>query len=277
MSRKLRFPIRYTKLVVEASVKAHVLERRTPFQRVDIYDTDVFGRMLLLDGHVQLAMFDEFAYHEALVHIPLLSLHHPKSALVIGGGDGGVLRELCKHDTLEEIVMVEIDREVADICREHMPALSQSAFDDPRVQVYYEDAFPYVKQVRGEFDLVVVDSTDTYEDEEGELSEMLFTQEFYADLAKTLRPHGIVVTQADNLVFCPDSTRATHDLFSSVFPTTGVYQALVPSFGGYSGYCWGSNGTTLASTLPHAAAKLKLSYLNETTYALAMMALPFGG
>lgn len=270
----LTFPIRSNKLTMTVELRERVLSRKTDFQQIDVIDTVVFGKMLMLDGHVQLAEFDEFAYHEALVHVPLLSLPDARRALVIGAGDGGVLRELVKHGRLEEIAMVEIDDGVIETCREALPALSDGAFDDPRVRLTIGDAFPFVKAIKQPYDLIVLDVTDVYEDEEGELSEMLFTQEFYADCARALSPGGLLVTQADNLVFCPYSLEGILGEFRLAFRRTGSYQALVPSFGGYSGFAWASHGAAPASAWPGDGG-LRLRYLNEITWTLAFADLPF--
>jgi len=255
-----------------ASVRAQVAHEKTAFQTIDVVDTDVFGRALLLDGHIQLTEMDERAYHEALVQIPMLALPHAKAALVVGGGDGGVIRELARHSSLERIEMVEIDEGVVRVCREHMPSLSAGAFDDPRVHLHLADAFPFVKQSEQKYDLIVVDSTDTYEEEEGEISEMLFTDEFYGDLRRILAPGGIVVTQADNNVFCPYSMEEIKAMFGRVFPKVGSYQALVPSFGGFSGFVWASEGGEVQTSF---APRVGLRYLNEATYALAFSDLSF--
>lgn len=271
MPDSLTFPIRSDKLSLTVQVRAQLLHRVTPFQTIDIYDTEALGKVLLLDGHVQLATLDEFAYHEALVHIPLLSIEQPRRALVVGGGDGGVVRELAKHPSLETIDMVEIDSEVVEAAKEHLPELSAGAFSDPRVCVHIEDAFPFVRAVREPYDLIVMDVTDVYEDEEGELSERLFTAEFHADCAAALKDGGFVVTQADNHVFCPYSMEAVIADFRRSFPKVGAYQALVPSFGGFSGFVWAGKEAGVLPIFPSArAAQLPLRYLNGTTYALAM-------
>jgi spermidine synthase len=249
-------------------VKERLFKARSAFQEIEVIDTEAFGRMLLLDGHVQLAQLDEGAYHEALVHIPLLSVSSPERALVVGGGDGGVLRELCKHKALKQVDMVEIDQLVIDACREHLPFVSGGAFDDPRVSVYVEDAFGFLKKERPHYDLIVMDVTDIYEDEEGELSERLFSDEFYGDCRKALSEKGFLVSQADNHVFCPYSLEAVMKTFQRIFDSVGSYQALVPSFGGFSAYCWGSRSGGIAKSLP--ANKLPLRYLDATTYSLAL-------
>ncbi|MGV3618759.1 MAG: hypothetical protein ACO1SV_25835 [Fimbriimonas sp.] len=272
----LRIPIRSDKLGLDVLVESTVAQVKTEFQTIDIVDSSAFGRILLLDGHVQLASLDEHAYHEALVQIPLLNLENPKTALVIGGGDGGVLRELCKHPSIEHVDMAEIDRGVVDTCRAHMPELSAGAFDDPRVHLHITDAFEFVKQAPRKYDLIVADSTDVYEEEDGGLSDQLFTDAFYADCRAALNENGLIVTQADNLLFCPYSLEGIAAMFGRVFPHVGSYQALVPSFGGFSGFCYASNGTKLKTHWSDLnSTEIPLRYLSEATYNLAFTPLPF--
>ncbi len=272
----LKVPIRGGKLDMLVAVRDRVHRRKTQFQEIDIVDTEVFGRMLLLDGHVQLCTFDEHAYHEALVQIPMLSLNDPKRALVIGGGDGGVVRELARNKSLETIDMVEIDQGVIDACTEHIPSLNDGAYKDARVHVFVQDAFEFVKNTKTPYDLIVMDSTDVYEEESGELSERLFTETFYKDCYNALSENGFVVTQADNLIFCPYSLEAIKADFEKVFDTVGSYQSIVPSFGGFSGFCWGSKGSEISRAFPKdKAAGLDLKYLNQTTYDLAFQPFSF--
>ncbi|MBS1721067.1 MAG: polyamine aminopropyltransferase [Armatimonadetes bacterium] len=268
------FPIRGEKLSMTVEVENWVHTRQTEFQRIDILDTLAFGRILLLDGHIQLATLDEFAYHEALVQMPMLSMAAPKRALVIGGGDGGVLRELVRHSSLTHIDMVEIDAGVVEASKEFLPTLSAGAFDDPRVHLHIADAFPFVKSITEPYDLIVADSTDVYEGEDGNLSEMLFTQGFYEDCKRALSKDGFLVTQADNIVFCPYSVESILELFGKVFPKVGHYAGMVPSFGGYSGYAWASHGATIRPDLERAKS-LGLRYLNPATIGLAEANWPF--
>jgi spermidine synthase len=275
-SDELTFPIRSDRLSMTASVRARLLKRQTEFQTIEILDTDAFGRVLLLDNHIQLTELDEHAYHEALVQIPLLSMPKPRAALVIGGGDGGVLRELAKHDSIEHVDMVEIDAGVIEACRELLPGVSDGAFDDPRMHVHVADAFPFVKQTQKRYDLIVADSTDTYEDEQGALSEMLFTDEFYRDCLSLLTEDGMLVTQADNLLFCPYSLENIRATFERVFPCTGSYHAIIPSFGGFSGYSWASKGSAPSRLYPREKAEvLDLRYLIEATWNYAFSNLSF--
>jgi spermidine synthase len=158
---------------------------------------------------------------------------------------------------------------VIDACREHLPSLSAGAFDDPRLQVHIADAFPFVQAEHEPYDLIVLDSTDTYEEESGEISEMLFTRGFYQDCLRLLSADGMAVTQADNLVFCPYSLAAIRAEYAAVFPRVGSYQAIVPAFGGFSGYCWASRGAGPAPSMP--PTDLHLRYLNPATWSYAFV------
>lgn len=274
----LAFPIRGDKLAMSVRVERHVAHFESPFQTIDLYDTAALGRILTLDGHIQLASLDEKAYHEALVQVPLLNVPNARSALVVGGGDGGVLREICRQPSIERVDIVEIDQAVIEICREHLPELSSGAFDDPRVNLHVGDAFAFLADAQIEYDLIVVDCTDVYEEEDGGISAMLFTDAFYRDCLRCLSPGGFVVTQADNLLFCPYSLEAILNAFGRVFPATGSYWAMVPSFGGYSGYAWASRGTRPApqwKDLPNTS--VPLDYLRESTYDLGMGPMPILG
>jgi spermidine synthase len=266
-------PVRSDKLGLQVEVLDTVFSAVSEFQRIEVVETATLGRVLLLDGHVQLSELDEHAYHESLVHVPAMSVPVLRRALVVGGGDGGVVRELCRHPSVQHIDMVEIDATVIEASREAMPSVSGGAFDDPRVHVYIEDAFAFVKNSSARYDLVVVDCTDTYEEEEGELSESLFTREFYEDLRRLLAPGGFVVSQADNLVFCPYSTRDAVRRFSEVFASVGTYWCIVPSFGGFSGFVWGCDGGSLSPVVGNLPEGMR--YLDATTYALAMSPVPF--
>lgn len=271
----LRYPIRSDKFGFEIQVSAVLADVTSAYQRIQILDTPAFGRILLLDGHIQLTELDEAAYHESLVHIPLGSVPEPRRVLVIGGGDGGVLREVLKHPSIERVDMIEIDEAVVTTCQEFMPFVSDGAFDDPRVHLTIGDAFPYVKQDLQPYDLIVVDSTDTYEDENDAISEMLFTKEFYEDCRRLLSPTGMLITQADNLVFCPYSLAEIQSLLGSVFAKTGSYSAIIPSFGGYSGYCWASHGAEPAALMPEQVRDLGLRCLTPAAWAFGLAPVPF--
>ncbi|MBL8064998.1 MAG: hypothetical protein JNM34_03965 [Chthonomonadaceae bacterium] len=256
---------------MSVAVREVLASRQSPFQLIEILDTEVYGKMLFLDGHVQLSEFDESAYHEYLVHVPLLNISEPKRALIVGGGDGGVLREICRHPSIESIDFVEIDGDVIELCKLYMPMVNAGSFGDPRLNLHVTDAFGFVETSTDSYDLIVVDCTDVYEDEEGELSERLFTSEFYKMLRDRLSKNGFVVTQADNPVYCPYSLKEVSDLFDSVYAKSGSYWSMVPSFGGFSAYVWGSNGRTLSEKMPRALPGL--SCLDEFGYQACLRPL----
>lgn len=258
---------------MSVEAQRHVAHVESSFQSIDVYDTDAFGRVLLLDGHIQLAELDEHAYHESLVRVAMLNMPDARRALVVGGGDGGAIRELCGFAHLSTVDMVEIDRAVIDVCREHLPAVSNGAFDDPRVTVHVEDAFAFMKRVEEPYDLIVLDSTDTYEDETGELSAALFTAEFYRDCARALNAGGCAVTQADNPIFCPYSLEEIVKQLGGAFKSVGSYIGLVPSFGGVSAFAY---GTSTLSIEPTWRKEWQVGrYLNLATYGLAFSRLRF--
>ncbi len=173
-----------------------VLETRTRYQDVGIYDLHAYGRALFLDGVLQSAESDEHRYHEALVHPALLSHPAPRRILIAGGGEGATLRETLRHGMVERTVMAELDRELVRLCREHMPAWSNGAFDDRRSKVVYGDARRVIERNRRAFDVCICDLTEPAEDS---ASMMLYTLEFFKDVRRCLRRPGILVTQAGPL------------------------------------------------------------------------------
>lgn len=162
----------------------------TAFQKLEIYDSELFGKVLVLDGAVQTTVADECFYHEMLVTLPLLYHGSPRKVLVIGGGDGGALRHALDFP-VEEAWMCELDREVAEACRAHMPEISAGAFDDPRARVVFEDGFDFLGRYENEFDAILIDSPDPV----GE-AKKLFSREFYAMVKRALRPGGVVSCQS---------------------------------------------------------------------------------
>lgn len=267
----LKFPIRSDKFGYDVAVREHTFFQKTEFQEIDIYDTYAFGRVLLLDGHIQLAELDEHCYHESLVHPAAVSVENLKRALVVGGGDGGVLRELAKHAQLETIDMVEIDEAVIEASKKHLPHVSAGAFDDPRVHLYLEDAAAFVKRVDNPYDLIVMDVTDVYEEAEESLSEQLFGDEFHRDCCNALSESGILVTQADNPLFCPYSLEGILEMLGRYFGETGSYWSLVPSFGGFSAFAWASHSQRLA---PEIQPNPAFRYLTPERHAMGLGPLP---
>ena len=214
---------------VSYQVEGVLTSRRTPFQKLDIVDTMSYGRALFLDDKIQSAELDEFIYHEALVH-PALVLHpEPRSVLVIGGGEGATLREALRHRTVERALMVDIDEQAVQACREFLGAWHQGAFDDPRVQLVHADARDYLERHDERFDSIIVDVTDPLA---GGPSYRIFTQEFYQLAADRLSEHGTLAVQAESVdLGMLDTHLSIVATLRVVFPHAAAYQAHVPSFG----------------------------------------------
>jgi spermidine synthase len=170
-------------------IDKEIYQAKTPFQHAHVFESRGFGRILALDGIIQFTQSDEFVYHETIVHVPLLAHPNPKRFLVVGGGDGGVMREAAKH-SLKELYQVEIDRKVVEICRKYLPFLSKGAFDDPRLQLTFEDGKNFMKRYKNFFDVIVVDSTDPVGP-----GAVLFRGDFYRTVFDALTPNGMAIFQ----------------------------------------------------------------------------------
>lgn len=224
-------------------------DSETDHQRLRIFRNERFGRVLTLDGVVQTTEGDEFIYHEMLTHVPILAHGAVKSVLIIGGGDGGMLREVCRHRGVERVVMVEIDGGVVDFSKTHLPSLSAGAFDDPRLELVISDGADFMKADDGEtFDVIIVDSTDPIGP-----GETLFTDHFYGHAARRLTSSGVLVTQNGVPFMQPDELKGTMRAFQSLFADWTCYLAHVPSYaGGPMALGWGCQDPSIrevASTL----------------------------
>ena len=216
-------------------VRRAILRQRTRFQRMAILDTGRCGRMLVLDGIVQTCELDEFIYHEMLVHVPMVSHGGCRRVLIIGGGDGGALREVLRHP-VERAVLVEIDSEVVRACRRHLPSLSAGAFDDERAEVVFEDGARFVKGTGERFDAVIVDSPDPVG-----AAEVLFGTRFYRDVFRVLRPGGVAARQSGAVMLQPSELAAATARMRKVFRHVGVFLAAVPTYaGGFFSFVMGS-------------------------------------
>jgi spermidine synthase len=216
------------------AIKKTLFSDQTPFQRVDLVDTFTYGRLLILDGKTQSAEFDEHIYHEALVH-PAATLHSaPKEVMIMGGGEGAVLRELCRYPKIERIVMVDIDSKVVELCREHLPEWHQGAFEDSRVELLHQDARAYLEETDYKFDIIYSDLTEP--EEEGP-SKMLFTKEFYQMVKTKLNPGGILAVQAGGFSLDYLSIHAAiRNTMTLAFESVRSYHTFIPSFDCSWGY-----------------------------------------
>ena len=199
---------------------------QSEFQRIDIFDSKEFGRFLTLDGFMMLTEKDEFIYHEMMVHIPMAVHPAAKKVLIIGGGDGGAIRELVRYPLVEHIDLVEIDELVVEVCKKHLPQTA-CCFNDERVTVHYQDGLKFIRRCENEYDLIIVDSTDPFGPGEG-----LFTKEFYGNCYKALKEDGIMVNQHESAFYLDDAVamQRAHKRIVESFPISRVYQAHIPTY-----------------------------------------------
>ena len=199
---------------------------QSDYQRIDVFENEEFGRFLTLDGYMMLTEKDEFMYHEMIVHVPMASDPDIKKVLVIGAGDGGTVRELCRYSSIEHIDMAEIDGQVIEVCRRYFPSLTCS-LDDPRVHIHVEDGLKYVRRKESFYDLIIVDSTDPFGPGEG-----LFTSEFYGSCCKSLTENGILVNQHESPFYADDAKamQRAHRRIKEFFPVCRVYQFHIPTY-----------------------------------------------
>ncbi len=224
---ELWFTEKHTEHVkLSIQVDKQIYSSQSEFQRIDIFESPEFGRFLTLDGYMMLTEKDEFVYHEMMVHVPMAVHPNVKKVLVIGGGDGGTVRELSRYKTIEEIDLVEIDEEVVEACIKHLPQTA-CGFKDARVKCYYDDGLKFVRKYENTYDLILVDSTDPFGPGEG-----LFTKEFYGNCYKALKEDGIMVNQHESPFYKEDAyaMQRAHKRIVESFPISKVYQAHIPTY-----------------------------------------------
>lgn len=197
---------------------------KTEFQDLAVIDTLQFGRMLVLDGMVMTTEVDEFVYHEMISHIALNTHPNPKRVLVVGGGDGGAIREILKHDSVEEAVLAEIDSRVVEVSQKYLPSIAGS-LTDKRVTLAIGDGVEHVRTHPGKYDVILIDSTEPIGPAVG-----LFSREFYQDVHRALTPDGIMVAQSESPFVNQDVIRMIHANLAGVFPIKHLYLANIPTY-----------------------------------------------
>ncbi|MEC1177564.1 polyamine aminopropyltransferase [Metasolibacillus meyeri] len=213
---------------VRLSIKVdkQLYSAQSEFQRIDVFESEEFGRFLTLDGFMMLTEKDEFIYHEMITHVPMAVHPNPKKVLIIGAGDGGVVRELVQYQAVEHIDLVEIDEMVIEAAKKYLPQTA-SKLDDPRVHIHIEDGLKHVRFCENEYDIIIVDSTDPFGPGEG-----LFTREFYGSCYKALKEDGIMVNQHESPFYDEDvaAMQRAHQRIIECFPISRVYQAHIPTY-----------------------------------------------
>jgi spermidine synthase len=265
----------YDSVAQEFRIDKLYFESTTGKQHLMIFHNAVLGRVMTLDGVVQTTEADEFIYHEMMAHVPLFAHGAARRVLIIGGGDGGMLREVVKHEEVEHIVQVEIDEQVIHMARTYLPNHSRGAFDDPRVRIVIADGFAYVRDSTERFDVIISDSTDPIGP-----GEVLFTESFYSHARKCLAPGGVMVTQNGVPFFQSDELVTTHQRMGAVFSDQTFYSAAVPTYyGGTMTFSWGTDDSSLRRISRDTliaridAAALETRYYNADIH-LGSFALP---
>ena len=225
-------------------VKRELARVKSDFQDIVIFDSFSHGRVMALDGVIQITEKDEFVYQEMLAHVPLLAHGAAENVLIIGAGDGGVLRRVLQHKTVKRAVMVEIDGEVIRLSKEFLPVIAGGAWNDPRAEVIVGDGIDHVKRAAdASYDVIIVDSTDPIG-----VGEVLFTDAFYQNCARILTARGLVVNQCGVPAMQADELRDTSARRRTFFPHVTAYVAAVPTYvGGFMTLGWAGKDASLTS------------------------------
>ena len=208
-------------------VERTVFRGESKHQEIWIFENPAFGRVLALDGYVQTTARDEFIYHEMMAHVPMFALGGARDVLIIGGGDGGVLREVLKHSSVRRAVVVEIDRQVIDLCRAHLPSLGAGAFSDPRVETVVDDGLAFLRRTPDTFDVILVDAPDPVGP-----GHVLFGPKFLPACHARLRPGGILVAQSGVSFLQVAQIRRTVSQLRELFPDVSAFTTPVPTYYG---------------------------------------------
>ncbi len=225
-------------------VKQELARVQSAFQDIAVFDTSSHGRVMVLDGVIQITEADEFVYQEMIAHVPLLAHGEARSVLIIGAGDGGVLKRVLQHSGVARAVMVEIDGEVIRLAKQFLPNIAGDAWTDPRAEVIVGDGIDYVKRAADEsFDAIIVDSTDPIG-----VGEVLFTDDFYANCARILTPRGVLVNQCGVPFMQADELRETSARRAQFIPHVTAYVAAVPTYvGGFMTLGWAGKDAAMTS------------------------------
>tara|TARA_B100001989_G_scaffold251613_1_gene231229 strand:+ start:199 stop:1119 length:921 start_codon:yes stop_codon:yes gene_type:complete len=254
------YPAKGTKAYQGFEINETLFQGKSPYQDVAIYTNDALGKVLVLDGIVQITTADEFVYQEMMAHVPVFSCpNEDKNVLIIGGGDGGILREVLRHNSVKKAVMAEIDQMVIDACTRHMPEINNGGkvYEDPKAELIVGDAFDYVRKTDIKFDAVIIDSTDPIGP-----GEKLFSDEFYRNLSKILTEDAFIATQGGVPFFQPGEAAGTLASLNKAGLRESCYIAAVPTYyGGYMTLGFASN-TKREELLPNIET-LKEAYAKE--------------
>jgi spermidine synthase len=245
-------------------------KEKSPYQEIAVYSTKGHGRLLTLDDMVMVTELDEFAYHDLLTHVPLCLHAEPKRVLVVGGGDGGTVREVLRHPGVEEVVLCEIDERVTRVCQQFIPSIA-GALEDPRVNLHFEDAVAYIQNHEGHFDAILVDSSEPIGPAEG-----LFGASFLANVRDALRPGGVMSAQAESPFYAPEVITSFFANARESFASTHAYTGVVPTYpGGLWTFMFASRERSPDDLDASRADQLRARYLDAGAISAAFALPPF--
>ncbi len=248
------------------SFSSLIYQGKTNYQNVKILQNESLGKVLILDDIIQLTEADEAHYHEMMVHVPLFSASTINNVLIIGGADGGILREVLKH-SVNSVTLVDIDGEVVDICKKYLPSVSKNSFNDARAKVLIDDGVNFIDKTSMKYDVVIVDSTDPFGP-----GEALFSQNFYSKISKKLTPEGIAIFQGGVPFLQETQFKKMNDDLKKAFSFYGFYFVTVPTYsGGAMAIGWGSNFSDISSlNFKKIEDKIINSYIDLKYYNFSM-------
>jgi len=253
-----------------------IIRKRSRYQNIEIVEFPEYGRALVLDGLIQSTEADEHIYHESLVHPAMITHPNPRKVLIIGGGEGATLREVLKHSTVQEAVMVDIDEDVVNLSKEYLEKLHQGAFYDKRARIVIEDGKVFIEKTQDKYDVIILDLTDPYA---SEIAQDLYTEKFYLKVYEKLTDDGIMVTQAGSSFYYEQVYDKVLESVKKVFPIVKEYNVWVPSFGYACNFIIGSKKYNPEElTVEEVERRLRERKVNTKFYSgkthIALMNLP---
>ncbi|XP_072026888.1 spermidine synthase-like [Amphiura filiformis] len=216
-------------------VEEVLYHEKSKFQDILVFKSKTYGNVLVLDGGIQCTERDEFSYQEMIAHMPLNCHQNPKHVLIVGGGDGGVLREVLKHDEVETVTQVEIDEKVVEVCKKYFPTMA-CQYNHPKLRLHFQDGIEFVKNSKNMFDIIINDCTDRDLQDESSGSNPLFQLPYWKNLKQALRPGGIIIQQEESVFFHLDLIKKGFEMCRSLFPVVNYASAYIPSFCGGQGF-----------------------------------------
>lgn len=225
MPEKWFFESLYPDIKLGLKVTKTIYRGKSKFQNIKILETPRFGTVLVLDGVIQTTSDDEFIYHEMMTHIPMFAHPNPETVLIIGGGDGGVLREVLKHKTVKKVTLVEIDKKVIEYSEKYLKSIAKNSFRSSKLELVIEDGAEFVKDKKGIYDIAIIDSPDPIGP-----ARVLFQKKFYTDIYNALKSNGIMVRQSGSTFLQKEELRQNYKILSKIFPYNAVYTAAIPTY-----------------------------------------------